>query len=205
MTVAEAIAEIRKTGTIRAENGKLKLRFPEPERARLEPAIEVFQRDREAVLRALMGAETYSTTSPCTSAQKPVAEMANPTPETGTSCLKGQAVELWRDGNRFWVVADEEDAQETIRRFGARRGEIWTPGEIEFVARIPDQAIRGEIEALKRQLDGRLSPDAAGEGVSPAEWKAASLNRLFEEQGVRGEPGRITTATVRHGERKESK
>jgi hypothetical protein len=35
-----------------------------------------------------------------------------------------------------------------------------------------------------------------------AEWKAAALNRLFQEQGTTGKPGRITAATVRHGERK---
>ena len=35
-----------------------------------------------------------------------------------------------------------------------------------------------------------------------AEWKAAALNRLFREQGVTGKPGRITAATIRHGERK---
>jgi len=34
------------------------------------------------------------------------------------------------------------------------------------------------------------------------EWKAAALNRLFQEQGVTGQPGRIPAATVRHGERK---
>jgi len=39
------------------------------------------------------------------------------------------------------------------------------------------------------------------EGVSPEEWKAAALNRLFLEQGVTGQPGRITAETVRHGER----
>ena len=39
-------------------------------------------------------------------------------------------------------------------------------------------------------------------GVPWAEWKAAGLNRLFQEQGVTGKPGRITAATVRHGERK---
>ncbi len=33
-----------------------------------------------------------------------------------------------------------------------------------------------------------------------AEWKAARLNRLFQEQGVTGRPGRITAATVLHGE-----
>jgi hypothetical protein len=33
-----------------------------------------------------------------------------------------------------------------------------------------------------------------------AEWKAAGLNRLFQEQGVTGRPGRITAATILHGE-----
>jgi hypothetical protein len=36
-----------------------------------------------------------------------------------------------------------------------------------------------------------------------AEWKVAALNRLFLEQGVTGQPGRITAATVRHAERKQ--
>ena len=39
-------------------------------------------------------------------------------------------------------------------------------------------------------------------GIAWAEWKAAALNRLFQEQGVTRKPGRITAATVRHGERK---
>jgi hypothetical protein len=39
-------------------------------------------------------------------------------------------------------------------------------------------------------------------GMAWAEWKAAALNRLFQEQGATGKPGRITAATVRHGERK---
>ncbi len=36
-------------------------------------------------------------------------------------------------------------------------------------------------------------------GIPWAEWKAAALNRLFQEQGVTGKPGRVTAATVRHG------
>jgi hypothetical protein len=38
-------------------------------------------------------------------------------------------------------------------------------------------------------------------GIPWAEWKAAALNRLFQEQGATGKRGRITAATVRHGER----
>lgn len=40
------------------------------------------------------------------------------------------------------------------------------------------------------------------EGTPWAVWKAGELNRLFQEQGVTGQPGRITAATVRDGERK---
>src|SRR5262249_1094940 len=85
-----------------------------------------------------------------------------PPPSTaapGPSALKSQAVELWRDGKRFFVVTDDVDAQEAIRRFGARRGEIWTSGELELVARFEDQATRDAVEALKRELDGSLSQD----------------------------------------------
>ena len=32
------------------------------------------------------------------------------------------------------------------------------------------------------------------------EWKVRALNRLFQEQGVTGQPGRITAETVRRGE-----
>jgi hypothetical protein len=113
--------------------------------------------------------------------------------------LKGQAVELWRDGRRFFLVADEPDAQEAMRRFGAHRGEVWTSGELELVASIPDQATRDEVESVKREMDGCLSPSAAGECVSAAEWQAQMLNQMFKEQGVTGQPGRITAATVRHG------
>ena len=47
------------------------------------------------------------------------------------------------------------------------------------------------------------SSDGLGEhGVSWAEWKARALNRLFKEQGATGRPGRITAATVAHGEQR---
>jgi hypothetical protein len=39
-------------------------------------------------------------------------------------------------------------------------------------------------------------------GTPWAEWKAAALNRLFQEQGVTGKPGRFTAATVLGGEAK---
>ena len=95
--------------------------------------------------------------------------------------LKGRAVELWRDGNRFFLVADEEDAQEAMGRFSAGRGEVWTPGEIELVTRIGDQAIRDEMAAFKRKLDGALSPAPP---VSRARTTAATI-RHFERKAGR--------------------
>jgi hypothetical protein len=44
------------------------------------------------------------------------------------------------------------------------------------------------------------SSDEDDHGISWAEWMAAALNQLFKEQGVIGQPGRITAATIRHGE-----
>jgi hypothetical protein len=74
----------------------------------------------------------------------PVALSAVPAdlePDIAASTLKGQAVELWCDhaGGRIFIVADEADAQEVIRHFGARRGRVWTRDEIELVASIEDQ------------------------------------------------------------------
>jgi hypothetical protein len=36
--------------------------------------------------------------------------------------------------------------------------------------------------------------------ISWYEWKARELNRLFQNQGLTGQPGRITAETVRRGQ-----
>jgi hypothetical protein len=43
--------------------------------------------------------------------------------------------------------------------------------------------------------------DWSRDGIPWADWKAEALNRLFLEQGVTGQPGKITAATVLQGER----
>jgi hypothetical protein len=77
-------------------------------------------------------------------------------PDSTALPLKGHVVELWRDDYRFFLVADETDAREAIQRFGVSRGEIWTRGELELVARVQDQTLRNEIEKFKRQMHGCL-------------------------------------------------
>jgi len=48
---------------------------------------------------------------------------------------------------------------------------------------------------------GEISKIDEGRGTPWAEWKAAALNRLFQEQGVTGQPGNIKAATVLQGKR----
>jgi hypothetical protein len=64
---------------------------------------------------------------------------------------------------------------------------------------------RGPIEGTHPwKVRDRMLNEMGGcsKGIAWAEWKAAALNRLFQEQGTMGKPGRITAATVLHGERK---
>lgn len=127
MTTQDAIAEVRKVGTIRAEAGRLKVRFPATLAERLRPALNVLKQDRDAAL-AVVG-----------------------------SSLKGTAVELCHRDGRFWIVADEADAAEAMARFGLQRGEIWTGAEIERVAGIRDEAVRLEVMAWKRMFAGTIA------------------------------------------------
>jgi hypothetical protein len=68
------------------------------------------------------------------------------------------------------------------------------PGSVGF-----EGSVSGDSPEIGPEAD---PPTGEDEGVPWAEWKAAALNRLFQEQGVTRQPGRITAATVRHGERK---
>ncbi|MEP7366880.1 MAG: hypothetical protein ABI972_26785 [Acidobacteriota bacterium] len=75
---------------------------------------------------------------------------------SGPASLRGKAVELWRAGERFFLVADEADAAEVVEKNVGTRGEVWTEAEVELVARITDQAMRDEIERWKRSTSGRV-------------------------------------------------
>lgn len=69
-----------------------------------------------------------------------------------------------------------------------------------------NSAVQTYSFAASPEAEGRAQkPDAPEsleyeQGVPWAEWKAAALNRLFQDQGVTGLPGRITAATVLHGQ-----
>lgn len=67
-------------------------------------------------------------------------------------------------------------------------------GSVGFVGATPGNSLK-----IKRVLCSSQGEPASF--LTCAAWKAAALNRLFEEQGATGKPGRITAATVGHGER----
>ena len=53
MPLPEALEMVRRAGSIRIENGKLLVRFPEAERAQLQPALDFLRSHREEALRVL--------------------------------------------------------------------------------------------------------------------------------------------------------
>ena len=67
--------------------------------------------------------------------------------------LRGRAIELWCDalGERFWLVADEEDASSQV---GEPCGNVYTAAEARKVVQIGDPASVHEIHEWKRRFDG---------------------------------------------------
>jgi len=71
------------------------------------------------------------------------------------------------------------------------------PAELGFVGFV------GATLAQFRIIEGGAGPAVAAEEparISWAEWYASEMNRLFQEHGATGQPGRIRAETVRHGE-----
>lgn len=66
-------------------------------------------------------------------------------------------------------------------------------------AKLPEHP--GAPAQLNAEKDSAVASAQREEGVPWAEWKAAELTRLFQEQGVAGLPSRISAATIIHGAR----
>ena len=68
------------------------------------------------------------------------------------------------------------------------------PGSVGFVG--PTSTPVPEIAVDCQKPEERV--------MSWCEWQAAALNRLFLEQGVTGQPGRITPETIRRIEQEQA-
>jgi hypothetical protein len=98
-----------------------------------------------------------------------------------------------------------DQALEAIRQVGtvrAAEGKL----KLAFPARMRT-SLQPALEVLKANRTEALALVLGGPPPGSREehwqnwdgWKAAALNRLFQQQGVLGKPGEITAATVRHG------
>jgi hypothetical protein len=90
----------------------------------------------------------------------PEDDSAQPTPQpsqpdTLEAALKGLAVELWCDATeqRFWLVADEDDAQ----KLGEARGAIYSTSEARLVIQIDDPKMVAKVHAFKREFNTRFT------------------------------------------------
>jgi hypothetical protein len=132
MTIEEAIRAVQEVGVIEADRERFKLRVPVSDRIRLEPAIEVLRRDKEAALAVLRSEQSLE------------------------DVLDGKAVELWSDaaGDRFWIVADEKDAATLMRLEGVGRGAIYTAPEVRLIIRMDDPETAQMIHRWKLETHG---------------------------------------------------
>jgi len=137
MTVTEAIRTIRSVGTLTAEGDRLRYSVPRARRPEVEPALATLQAQKADALRLLCGQTE---------------------PESLETVLKGLAIELWTNGESFWLVADETDAA----RLSEPRGRVFTAAEARLMVRIADPAIVAEVREWKRRFDGRWHEVSAG-------------------------------------------
>lgn len=118
----------------------------------------------------------------------------------------------------IWSDLDGPELRKALRTFGSDRLPIRYLDGVDVPMRYKLRRAAGEPVPMNVLAEMETHPEqpwkvrdrmlremgwssAAG---SWAEWKAARLNRLFKEQGVTGRPGRITAATVLHGEKRRS-
>jgi hypothetical protein len=145
--VAEALEVVRRVGAVESSGGNLKIKFPEGERAALQPAIDTLRSGKAEALALLAESVTQRRFT--------VMNTEPATAEPLESVLKNLAIELWSTAaDRLFLVADEEDARRAKEHFGARRGEIYAAAEARQIVTVNNPAVVAEIQNWKRRFDG---------------------------------------------------
>jgi len=115
----------------------------------------------------------------------------------------------------IWSDLDGPEIRKALRAFGSDRLPIrYLDGSgvpLRYkLRRVPGEPVpMNVLTEMQRQTDepwtvrDRMLQEMGWRSVADSwsEWKASRLNRLFQQQGATGRPGRITAATVRHGKR----
>jgi len=119
----------------------------------------------------------------------------------------------------IWSDLDGPDIRKALRRLGSDQLPVCYLDGTGVPARYKLRRVGGEPVPMNVLTEMERHPDEPwkvrdrmlqeGKWCSIAtswpEWKATALNRLFLERGVTGRPGRITAATVLHGERQQQR
>ena len=118
----------------------------------------------------------------------------------------------------IWSDLDGPEIRRALRTFGSDQLPVRYLDGAGVPARYKLRHVEGEPVPMNVLAEMERHPDEpwkvrdrmlqemgwCSKASSWADWKAAALNRLFLEQGVTGRSGRITAATVLHGERKRN-
>ena len=118
----------------------------------------------------------------------------------------------------IWSDLDGSEIRRALRTFGSGHLPVRYLDGAGVPTRYKLRHVQGEPVPLDVLAEMERHPDEpwkvrdrmlqemgwCSQAISWAEWQAAALNRLFLEQGVTGRSGRITAATVLHGERKQN-
>jgi hypothetical protein len=111
-------------------------------------------RPKEAILRELPCREPTKPSKPPSVGCVGSCSAEAPDIRPLEAVLKGRAIELWSDalGERFWLVADEEDAA----LLGERRGSIYTAAEARLVVQVSDRSAVAEVHRWKQRFNGSI-------------------------------------------------
>ncbi len=114
----------------------------------------------------------------------------------------------------IWSDLDGPELRKALRAFGSNQLPIRYLDGADVPMRYKLRRVPGEPVPMNVLIEMKRHPEEPWKvrdrmlqemgwstPCSWAEWKASALNRLFQQQGLTGRPGRITAATVRHGER----
>lgn len=118
----------------------------------------------------------------------------------------------------IWSDLDGSEIRRALRTFGSDQLPVRYLDSPGVPARYKLRHVAGEPVPMNVLAEMERHPDEPwkvrdrmlqemgwfSQASSWADWKAAALNQLILEQGVTGRSGRITAATVLHGERKQN-
>lgn len=108
---------------------------------------------KERILRESAGSEPTKPTEAGFDGSVGTDSAEAPEIPTLENVLKGRAVELYlADGDRLFIVADEEEAA----KLGEPRGAIYTAAEVRRIVQVADANVVAEVHRWKREFNATV-------------------------------------------------